>query len=72
MNVLVISTSLDPRSRIRRLARFCLEELRVLGCQSSLLIIRAFDPKAGSLKPPLPLPAVLRPATRRLKISSRA
>jgi NAD(P)H-dependent FMN reductase len=40
MNVLVISTSLDPRSRIRRLARFCLEELRVLGCQSSLLNLR--------------------------------
>jgi NAD(P)H-dependent FMN reductase len=27
MNVLVVSTSLDPASKSRRLAKFCLEEL---------------------------------------------
>jgi NAD(P)H-dependent FMN reductase len=40
MSILVVSTSSDPRSRSRRLANFCLEDLRELGCESSLLDLR--------------------------------
>jgi NAD(P)H-dependent FMN reductase len=40
MSVLVVSTSLDPRSRSRLLANFCLEDLRELGCEPSLLDLR--------------------------------
>jgi NAD(P)H-dependent FMN reductase len=40
MNVLVVSTSLDPASRSWILAKFCIEELRALDCEPSLLDLR--------------------------------
>ncbi len=40
MSVLVVSTSLDPASRSWILAKFCVEELRALGCKPSLLDLR--------------------------------
>ena len=40
MNVLVVSTSLDPASRSWVLAKFCIEELRALGCEPALLDLR--------------------------------
>jgi hypothetical protein len=40
MNVLVVSTSLDPASRSWILAKLCIEELRALDCEPSLLDLR--------------------------------
>jgi len=40
MNVLVVSTSLDPASRSWVLAKFCIEELRALGSEPALLDLR--------------------------------
>ena len=40
MNVLMVSTSLDPASRSWVLAKFCIEELRALGSEPALLNLR--------------------------------